>query len=257
VSDRAAVPEPALCPAVRVPTDVGDLWYPANDQVMLPHLRATRSWEPSEGQLLASLLRPDSRFLDVGANVGYFSVFAARICPRGTIDSVEPDARALSLLRLNLWTHAPHAKVWPLALGRARGAVALQIDDANYGDTRVQAGEESAVQLAAMMSADEAFAGRAFDVIKIDVQGFEDEVVLGMQHLLRGASRLSIVAEFFPLAIEDRGLRPRDVLATYRSLGLDRVVSLGGRLERLDDEGVLSLCRNAGKNGFVNLLLRK
>jgi FkbM family methyltransferase len=257
VSDKAVVPEPAIGPAVRVATDIGDLWYPANDQVMLPYLRATRTWEPSEGRLLASLLRPDSRFLDIGANVGYFSVFAARACPRGTIDAVEPDMRALSLLRLNLWVHAPHARVWPLALGRTRGAVGLQIDEANYGDTRVQSKEESAAQLAAMVSGDELFAGRAFVVIKIDVQGFEDEVLLGMQRGINATSRLCIVAEFFPLAIEDRGLRPLDVLATYRTLGLDRLVSVGGRLERLDDEGVLTLCRNAGKNGFINLLLRK
>jgi FkbM family methyltransferase len=242
---------------VRVATDVGDLWYPADDQVMLPYLRATRTWEPAEGRLLASLLRPDSRFLDVGANVGYFSVFAARACPRGTVDAVEPDMRALSLLRLNLWSHAPQAKVWPLALGRSRGAVALRVDKTNYGDTRVETGEEEGAQVAAMASGDELFAGRRFDVIKIDVQGYEDEVLLGMQQLLHASQPVCIVAEFFPLAIEDRGLRPLDVLSTYRSLGLDRLVSVGGRLERLDDEGVLSLCRNAGKNGFVNLLMRK
>jgi len=250
-------PEPYTGRAVRVASDVGDLWMPADDQVMLPYLRSAGTWETSEGELIASLLKPNTRFLDVGANIGYFSAFVARRCPQGTIDAVEPDVRNLDLLRLNLWAHAPHAQIWPVALGNARSVVSLRLDAANWGNTRVRTDEPAAAQLAAMVPADELFAGRTFDVIKIDVQGFESDVMLGMQRSLRAARHVSLVVEFFPGAIEERGERPLEVLGRYRDLGLDRVVSVRGKLERLSDQETLSLCRDAGVNGFVNLLLRK
>lgn len=256
MSDSVRPPEPYTGRAVRVASDVGDLWMAADDRVMLPYLRSAGTWEPAEGELLASLLRPGSRFLDVGANVGYFSAFVARRCPRGTIDAVEPDVRNLSLLRLNLWTLAPHATIWPVALGGARSVVSLLLDEANWGNTRVRTDQPAAAQLAAMVPGDELFAGRTFDVIKIDVQGFESDVLLGLRQTLRGSHNVCLVVEFFPGAIEERGMRPLEVLSIYRGLGLDRVVSLRGQLERLSDEETLALCRAAGKNGFVNLLLR-
>jgi hypothetical protein len=147
--------------------------------------------------------------------------------------------------------------VWPVALGEQRSVVSLRLDAANWGDTRVRTDEPAAADLAALISADELFGERSFDVIKVDVQGFESDVLRGMRRLVRSARSLCLVVEFFPGAIEDRGLRPLEVLAGYKELGLDRVVSVRGKLERLSDQETLSLCRDAGVNGFVNLLLRK
>ena len=51
------------------------------DQVMRPFMQKAGSWEPEEGPLLHSILRPGERFLDIGANVGYFSVLLAKAVP--------------------------------------------------------------------------------------------------------------------------------------------------------------------------------
>jgi FkbM family methyltransferase len=239
-----------------VRTDAGELWFPDDDKVMLPYIQSTGTWEPTEGALLRPLLRPDTRFLDVGANVGYFSAFVARECPHGTIDAVEPDARNVALLRMNMWQHAPHARIHPVALGNTRAVAALRLDAVNYGNTRI-GGDSAATQLAALIPGDELFAGRVFDVVKIDVQGYELEVMQGLQRTLRASERVAVVVEFFPEAIKDRGLRPLDVLAQYRGMGFERVACVAGKLARLDDDAVLAVCRDAGADGFVNLLLRR
>lgn len=252
-----SVPPAVAVDAARVETDVGALWLPADDQVILPYMRSTGTWEPDEGRLLRSLLRPGSRFLDVGANVGYFSALAAKAAPGGTVDAVEPEPRSVSLLRLNLWALAPHAQVWPLGLGAQRGVVGLQVESSNPGNTSVSTRSVGANRLAAIARGDELFEGRSFDVIKIDVQGHELEVVQGLCDTLGRARDVALVVEYFPGALQERGMSPLEPLRLYRSLGLHRVADVAGKLRRLEDEELVTLCQSSGKNGFVNLLLRK
>lgn len=251
------LPRSITFPARRVDTDVGALVLPSDDQVLLPYMVRTGTWEPGEGRLLRSLLEPKSRFLDVGANVGYFSCMAAKACPLGSIDAVEPDPRNSDCLELNLWTHAPHARQHRCALGPRRDVVALSFDHANSGNTRVSETSAPAGAHVPMVPADELFHDRVFDVVKIDVQGYEDQVLLGMRRVIRRSPDIRVVLEFYPSAIRERGEHPAEVLRTYRLLGLDRVVCIEDRLERLEDDQVLALCAAAGREGFVNLLLTK
>lgn len=252
------VPSPLSHPATQVRTDVGELVLPADDQVLLPYMQRAGTWEPSEGELLRSLLTPRTRFLDVGANVGYFSIFASKACYEGSVDAVEPDPRNFEFLKMNLWVNgAHHVKSWPVALGDRRGLVRLLFDKGNSGNTRVTHALGASAHVAALITADELFDGRLFDVVKIDVQGFEADVVLGMRRMICRAKHLAMVVEFFPRAIVERDAKPAEVLRTYRELGLDRVVSVAGRLARMEDDEILTVCAEAGRDGFVNLLLKK
>lgn len=250
------IPSSVTFPAERVETDVGELVLPSDDLVLLPYMRRTGTWEPTEGRLLRSLMTRSSRFLDVGAHVGYFSAMAARICPSGTIDAVEPNPRNADCLELNLWAHAPQAQVWRTALGATRTVAGLTFDAANSGNTRITESTVVAANYVAMVTADELFDDRQFDVVKIDVQGFEDQVIRGMQRLIRRSRDICIVAEFYPTAIRARGELPGEVLKLYRALGLERIVSIDDQLSRIADEEILALCESAGREGFVNLLLR-
>lgn len=245
-----------LCDSRRVETDLGPMWLPADDQVILPYLRNAREWEPEEGRLLLSLLRPGSSFLDVGANIGYFSILSARASPGGSIDAVEPEPRNLALLRLNLWMHAAHAQIWPVALGQHRHVVGLSTETNNPGNTRVEAMVDRTMRLAALVRGDELFEGRRFDVIKIDVQGYERDVVVGLSDTIRRSQGVAIVTEFFPASLTARGMDPMETLDVYRRLKLERVASVGGKLIRLEDEELIALCASSGRQGFVNLLLR-
>jgi len=254
---KARIPEPITVEAVKVSTDVGELWLPADDLVMLPYMQRAGVWEPGEGRLLRTLLGPGSRFLDVGANVGYFSLLAAQAAPGGSIDSVEPEPRNLALLRHNLWRHGVDAQVWPVGLGSTHGVGSLDVEPNNPGNTTLDASVVRAISLAAVAPGDELFEGRSFDVVKIDVQGAETDVVAGMREVLARSPGIRLIVEFFPQAISRRGETPRDVLEFYRGVGLDRVVEIDGKLRQLDDEEILAVCTGAGTGGAVNLVLRR
>ena len=265
-------PAPAgLPPALRhgpyeqLDSDVGTLWLSSADHVIRDHLRSAGCWEPDEGRLLRRLLFPGARFLDVGANVGYFSLLAARAHPGITIDAVEPYPTTVEMLRFNLWANGVGAKVWPVALDVTRRSLSIAAAANNVGDARVaevsttgDAGQGALVDIVVpAVPGDELFAGRGFDVVKLDVQGWELEVLTGMAGTLAASPGCKIVAEYWPSALRQRGLDPVGRLERYRDgLGLRVLVCDGDELEELEDREIVARCDSAGPDGQVNLLLQ-
>ena len=201
--------------------------------------------------------RAGCRFLDVGANVGYFSALVARAVPDAEIIAVEPEPRNLGLLRLNLWEHAPDAEIWGCALTAGDRLIGLSSSNGNPGDTRSDSTGERFGMVAPGITGDEVLAGRPVDLVKIDVQGSELEVVLGLSDTLRRSPNAVLVVEFLPAAIRDRGLEPRTVLDAYRTAGLDVAAQVAGRITVPDTTELLRICEDAGPDGFVNLVLRR
>jgi FkbM family methyltransferase len=165
----------------------------------------------------------------------------------------------LQLLRFNLWANGVDAQVWPLALTGGDRAVSISVAPTNFGDARV-AGIESDDDLFDLVvpgaPGDELFAGRGFDVIKIDVQGFEIDVLVGLAEVVHRSVDVSIVSEYWPGGLRQRGLDPMDVLRQYRDLGLRYQVHVQDQLRELPDREIVTLCDSGGENGQVNLLLR-
>ena len=216
-----------------VNVDAGTIWINRQDQVMRPFMQKAGSWETEEGRLLRSLIRPGERFLDIGANVGYFTVLLAKAMPGITIDAVEPDPDNVRALEFNLWVNRVEAQVWPLALDDSDRHLLLSGNQTNLGDLRVARlvansdgsgpalAEEGLDQQWAVpaTSGNDAFAGRSFDVIKIDVQGWEFAVLDGLTDVLDRSPGIRIVAEFQPGILRSQRRDPADVLASYRSNG--------------------------------------
>jgi FkbM family methyltransferase len=260
--DDRAGPFPAALEGdgfVLVEVDAGNFWLPADDQVMRPYFQRHHSWEESLGGLLRRLICPGSRFLDVGAAVGYFSVVAAGTAPNVTVDSIEPNPDALELLRFNLWLNGVDAQVWPVALSSTRTAIPLSGSATNLGDARTREAREGSSYSVVVpaVPADELFAGRSFDVVKIDVQGWELEVILGMQRIVHDSPDIKLVVEFWPSTLRERDLDPGQTLAAYRRLGFEIVVARDAALERISDAEAIAICDSAGSDGQVNLLLRR
>ncbi len=235
-------------------TEAGQLWIPASDNVMRPILEETGAWEPEEAALLAEFHRPGLRFLDVGANVGYFSLLVAQHCPGAQIHAFEPHPLTSQVLALNAWGSGANITTHALALSDGDRVLALSTAETNLGDTRSRA-ETSGSMLAPAAPLDEVLPAAVFDLVKIDVQGFETEVVAGMAGMIGRSPQVTIVAEFWPSALRERDLDPLAVLASYRELGLTTQVQVGRDLAVHKPVDVVRICDQAGAAGQVNLVL--
>lgn len=256
-----AVPRPYSGPGItQVESDAGPIWLESADGVMLPYIRTNRTWEPEEGQLLRTLVQPGDVFVDVGANVGYFVRLIATHCGPSAIHAFEPQPTSSTLLGLNTWDLPAPVTVWPLALADTRGTVVVSTAEHNVGDTRVSAPAAGSAAVstavAAVATMDELLSGRV-DVVKIDVQGYESEVIRGMARTAAANPGIKLVIEFWPAALRERGLTPERVLDEYRAGGYTVSLLRGAAPTATTTHEIMQFCDTAGPDGQANLLLTR
>ena len=234
-----------------ISTDFGPFWMQTSDEVMRPYLLRRRRWGDSAAELLRRLLTPGARYLDVGATVGYFSVFVHLLARDIQIDAVEPHPILYGLLQSNLWGNGVAARTYNTALGDERRLLPMSSAPMNLADSRLGAHkpDERYDLIVPVIQADELFARRSFDVVKISVQGFEPEVILGMQRIISDSPAIVLVVDFWPTALVDRGLDPLEVLNRYRQMGLHIAVNDDGGTGTSTAEGVIDHCRSPAPAG--------
>jgi FkbM family methyltransferase len=149
--------------------------------------------EPPVQRAIVGLLHPGDTFIDVGANVGFFSLLAARaVGPTGSVVAFEavPHITAMMVdnVRLNGFVNVD---VRTIAVGAAAGRAALNITHHPGGATiadEIDADDVARTVQTGVASLDALHRAGQLAVphlIKIDVEGHEHACLLGMAELLR------------------------------------------------------------------------
>lgn len=239
-----------------IDSDVGNVWIPANDGVMLNYIREYGTWDPAEGKLLKQFGRAEMVFVDVGASFGYFSRLMAKAFPDCTIHAFEPHPEISRLLELNTWEFRAQVNVWTTALGADYGSVGLTTVDMNVGDTRIGIESKSTYRYVAPVSRmDDIIRGRV-DLVKMDTQGFEPYVLRGMVRILNENPQIVIVSEFYPQALFTEKRLPQAFLRDIRTLGLSISLVRDEGVVPADDEEIMRYAWGAGREGQATLVLR-
>lgn len=141
------------------------------------------------------LLRDDDLFVDVGANIGSYTVLAAAVAGAHAI-CVEPDSGTAQSLRRNIEINKlqHRVEVVEAALGASSGTVrfTLGLDTENRVASSSEGGLVTAVPLRTL---DEVVGLRQPLAIKLDVEGFEEQVLLGATTTLALPSLLAVESE--------------------------------------------------------------
>ena len=153
----------------------------------------------AERHLLHRLLRPGMRVADVGANIGYYALlFAAAVGPGGEVVCCEPEPDNLAELDRTLaWNQLVNVRVLPVALGESDGEVRL-VRGVN-GMVRPNGGGPEDTVVVPLRRLDAILPGRV-DLLKVDVEGYEGQVLNGAERLLQ-EYRPIIFLEIHPAAI--------------------------------------------------------
>lgn len=172
-------------------------------------------------RMLDRLVKPGATVVDVGANIGYNTVYAARcVGDKGRVYALEPAQDNLAVLYGNLFAnHLANVVVLPYAAGSRRevkpfflrgevSAVNSLFQESFYAAVT----ETVAVQIVPL----DDLIPHAPDLVKIDVEGAELEVLQGMTRILT-ARALRLIVEWHPTLQEAAGhapdALPRDLLA--------------------------------------------
>lgn len=192
---------------------------------LLRRILETGTYEPDLAKLFKSHVNPDRDVIDVGANVGLFTILAAKNLAGGRILAAEPTEAAFSLLTANV------------ALNQVRRGVILYnglvADTDGIGSLNVVTGQEEYSSMAQVIhpsavgqpTQTKTIQTRTLDslvtehklrpaLIKIDVEGAEGMVFRGAEKTLR-KHRPIVISEFSRPLLEKNGSSPEEILSLF------------------------------------------
>lgn len=162
---------------------------------------------------LLHFLRRGDVFADVGANVGSYSVLAAKVCDSDVV-SFEPDPETARHFMENIDANQIHDKVELIvsAVGNGEGTLQFTVglDTVNHV---VRNGDEGGMSRSVPMTTlDVALADKVPIFMKIDVEGFEDEVISGGSAILSSPElrciEIETVSDDMEKKLSDAGFLP-------------------------------------------------
>ena len=167
-------------------------------------------WEPTYTEAFTRLLRPGATVVDVGANLGWYTLVSARaVGRRGRVFAVAPNPRMAQLLRDSVRANnfQGSVTVFQAALSDAPGVVDLLFRQESPGGGQIRPAELAAAAPGALPSVrvasqplDTLLAGHAgpVDVMKMDVEGWEGVALRGAAALLDRSPGLRLMGEWGP-----------------------------------------------------------
>jgi FkbM family methyltransferase len=168
----------------RVDTDDVSLYVIKSDPVVGRELRASRAYEPHVTAHLGPSLVPGGVFVDIGANVGYYTLLAARRVGRdGRVIAFEPNPVSLKVLLLNTASAGGAIQVYPFAVSDREGFLSLMRIVSIASTKRVSEEElryPSDVVLTYAVRLDDVLRDEPrIDVLKCDVDGHDYRAIRG------------------------------------------------------------------------------
>ena len=184
-----------------------------------------RNYEVHVSSFMGSLLRPGQVVVDVGANIGYYTLLAAsRIGDTGKVIAFEPGNDNCLLLKMSLQAnHFKNVEIHMYAVIDKEETVGFNIGggSSNGGIGSIETATHRIEGIAL-----DTFLGTEprIDIIKMDIEGAEGRALQGMKQLIQ-RHRPIIFTEFSPHGLESRSnLSAEAYLEQLFDLGYDLFV---------------------------------
>jgi FkbM family methyltransferase len=197
-----------------------ELYVDPTDQAWMP-FSDKHPFETHVVDRMRPLLQPGVRLLDVGANIGFFTILAAKA--GADVIAFEPSPKACELLKRNIEHHSPtlgYIDPFDVGLSNQTGRLKMQLEN---GSSIGKIAPDGNIKVPVIMWDDDDYDGcEVIDIVKIDVDGHDMEAAQGMKSMLKEQHPI-IFAEFCPYLLAD----PKAYLQFYLDLGY-KIEVIGG-----------------------------
>ncbi len=216
-------------------------------------------YESFESQVFLEKLKDDMVVVDIGANIGYYTLLAAEKAKQ--VISFEPDPVSFTYLQKNVEkNNLKNVEIHQLAIAQKAGTLDFYKNPHNFGDSRVYSFKEGKrAYTIKTISLDEFIdinnIGKV-DVIKIDIQGAEGLALLGMQNTL-AQQQPELFIEFFPKGLVSCGTNPKDFINALHGFGYS-IWNIDDHSQTLDEVKDLDIFVSRFKDAeYRNLYCKK
>lgn len=190
---------------------------------------STGTYEPDTVRLFRENLRSGDIMLDIGANEGFFAALAGSLVgPQGTVLAVEPQSRLQEILEINLALNAAgttkiikrvvgegdtathHIWLFPVSNTGASSLVSRY----RFGAKSEEVREITPATILAEANV------QKIDFVKIDVEGFEPEVIRSLAPLMRAGKVGTLLLDYHAAILASRGIDPAITHALVSECGM-------------------------------------
>ena len=206
-------------------------------------------------RILRRLLSPGKWFIDGGANLGYFTLAAAKLVgPTGRVDSYEPDPQNRLRLQSHLTANASpqHVHVHPAALSDTAGTIDIihppSASATNHGQSSIYRslvpdGQPHSVPTVRL---DQDLPGIP-NLIKLDVEGAELSAITGMTALLTSPNPPALIVEHNHVTATAAGFTMAQLFETIQKIQPKYQIDwIGSRLRPIDSPSELQAISRQG-----------
>ncbi|MBD3345942.1 MAG: FkbM family methyltransferase [Chitinivibrionales bacterium] len=195
-------------------------------------------------RFLENILTPGMTILDIGANIGFYSVLFSKLMNNtGTVHAFEPDPA--NFVRLTKVTAGiPCIQRHQAAVAEKSGTIKLYHSEKMNVDHRVyDSGDHRRVSEVSAVCIDDYFKENVqkVDIVKLDIQGADFAALKGMQNTINRSDGVIIISELWPYGLRKAGTSVDEYISFLASLNI--------RIHMFDDIS-LDECRNNSDNEY-------
>jgi FkbM family methyltransferase len=215
--------------------------------------------------LLESLLNPGMTFIDLGANIGFYSLAAAKKIQRnGKVYAFEPQPLCCKVLRQSVHANGYDGLVDVIEKGVSNKTTtcALHLKYPGDGGASLYVNPQEGIKpfLVETVTLDDFFENKGWptvDLIKMDIEGAEQAALEGMKQLVGRNPDLKLIIEFSPVILSASNVSNEQLFETLREFDFIKVSVIEGGLQAVDlPQDIPHLVQMAG-DGCVNLLCER
>lgn len=221
------------------------------------------AYEEHETEIMEREISEGDVILDIGANVGYFTLLFARCAgKKGKVFAFEPDPASFALLKKNVEINGyENVVLVSKAVSDKTGKTKLYLSEGSNVDNRIYDSHDGrkSVEIQSIRLDDyfKGYKGK-INFIKMDIQGAEKRAVEGMVNLLKKNRDMKLISEFWPFGLDKFGTRPAGYLKLLQEQGfrIEDIDESEGRAGPVNAHSLLK--RYTVRNGaYTNLFCRK
>ena len=243
--------------------------YEGIDAVAL-QLLLQGTYEQYTTDLFKKLVGEGMTVIDIGANIGYYTLLAAKLVgEKGRVFAFEPEPRNYALLTTNIEANAlKNIIALQNAVSSEAGHIKLYLDKFESGSHSLFKSKRSMTEAITVdsVSLDDFFENKDsyhIDIVKIDVEGAEIAVLQGMIKILDKNPTLKMFIEFSPANLKKAGFSAQQFWDKLIECDFKFIYPINKELkEKLEIGDFPSAAKcykdtEVGKFGYINLLCTK